>query len=391
MSAPVVQLHARRGPSYCRSRQSQFNGELPRGEILLGDAARQLRQLPAASVDCIVSSPPFYMLRDYGVSGQIGLEDNIDAWVEHLRSVFAELARVLKDSGSAWLNLGDSFSRHARYGAAPKGLLCAPERLLLALASDGWLVRNKVVWAKPNPMPSSVTDRLSLTYEVLYFLTRSPRYYFDLDAIREPHRSRRSASKSQRPQKYGGKERASWAGPLAGANDGLEKARAEGRPGHVLGKNPGDVWTIPTAGFGGHHFATFPPELIRRPILASCPEAICTECGQPWRREVSVRHIGKVERPPREQFVMAMSNRWQTLREVGDLVPCDCRAPTRPGVVLDPFMGSGTTAIAAKRLGRDWLGIELKPEYVEMAMQRIEAERARAEGVINNKQRRNEK
>jgi DNA modification methylase len=301
------------------------------------------------------------MLRDYGSDGQIGLEANVDVWVDELRSVFGELARVLKSDGSAWLNLGDSFSRHAKYGAPPKGLLCAPERLLLALASDGWLVRNKVIWAKPNPMPSSVSDRLSLTYEVMYFLTRSSRYYFDLDVIREPHRSRRTPSRSHGHQKYAGKKRQPWAGPLAGANDGLERARAEGRSGHLLGKNPGDVWTISTGGYGGYHFATFPSELIRRPILASCPEVLCTRCEQPWRRRV------------------------EAVRTTGEFTPCACRAPTMPGVVLDPFMGSGTTAVAAERLGRDWLGIELKPEYVELAMERIQIERARREGVINNK------
>jgi len=264
---------------------------------------------------------------------------------------------VLKTSGSLWLNLGDSFSRHQRYGAPSKGLLCAPERLLLALAADGWLVRNKVIWAKPNPMPSSVTDRLSLTYEVLYFLTRSPRYYFDLDSIRVPHRSTRAPfTKPLSEVKYNGK-RPMWAGPLAGSNDGLLKARAEGRSGHVAGKNPGDVWTVATAKFGGAHFAAFPVGLIDRPIRATCPGRVCVSCGTPWRRS---------------------DGRFQP--------GCRCERTWRPGLVLDPFMGSGTTAVVAERLGRDWLGIELKPEYVEMATQRIEAERARREEVMNNKE-----
>src|SRR5271166_5249657 len=140
--------------SYCRSHRAC--SELPRGRILIGDAAEKLRLLPASSVDSVVTSPPYYMLRDYRTSGQIGLEPTVESWVDNLRSVFAELARVLKNGGSCWLNLGDSFSRHDRFGAPPKGLLCAPERLLLALAADGWLVRNKVIWATPNPMPSSV-------------------------------------------------------------------------------------------------------------------------------------------------------------------------------------------------------------------------------------------
>ena len=165
-----------------------------------------------------MTSPPYYMLRDYGSTGQIGLESSVDEWVEHLRLVFAELRRVLKPAGSLWLNLGDSFSRHARYGAPPKSLVCAPERLLLVLAADGWIVRNKVIWAKPNPLPSSVADRLNLTYEVIYLLVRSPQYFFDLDAIREPHGSHNARRVGTPVDK-----KPDWAGPLAGKQDGLRR------------------------------------------------------------------------------------------------------------------------------------------------------------------------
>src|SRR5579859_2029963 len=142
--------------------------ELPRNTILIGDATTRLRELPNASVDCVITSPPYYQLRNYQAAGQIGLEPSVDGWVRALTPVFAEAARVLKPTGALWLNLGDSFSRHHRYGAAPKSLLLAPERLLLALSQEGWIVRNKVIWSKTNPLPSSVTDRLSLTYEVVY-------------------------------------------------------------------------------------------------------------------------------------------------------------------------------------------------------------------------------
>jgi DNA modification methylase len=310
--------------------------ELPRNTILIGDAATRLRELPTASVDCAITSPPYFQLRNYGAAGQIGLEVHVDGWVAALERVFTEVARVLKPTGVLWLNLGDSFSRHSRYGAPPKGLLLAPERLLLALASDGWLVRNKVVWAKTNPLPSSVTDRLALTYEVVYFLARSPRYFFDLDAIREPHRS--SAAKRGRPPLNLTPD---WAGPLATTLGGLRRARAAGTPGHPLGKNPGDVWQIATHGYKGAHFATFPEALVRRPLMATCPQAVCIACGRPWRRKAEV------------------------------LVPCGCGAPTRPGVVLDPFFGSGTVGVAAQKLGRDWIGIELNPAYVRLAEARL--------------------
>jgi DNA modification methylase len=310
--------------------------QLPRNTILVGDAAARLRELPSSSVDCAITSPPYFQLRNYGAAGQIGLEPHVDGWVASLQRVFSETARVLKPTGVLWLNLGDSFSRHISYGAPPKGLLLAPERLLLALAADGWLVRTKVIWAKTNPLPSSATDRLSLTYEVVYFLTRSPHYFFDLDAIREPHRS--SAAKRARPPLNLTPD---WTGPLASTRGGLRQARAAGIPGHPLGKNPGDVWQIATHGYKGAHFATFPEALVRRPLLATCPRAVCTACHQPW--------LSKGNLP----------------------VPCGCGASTRPGVVLDPFFGSGTVGVAAQKLGRDWLGIELNPAYVQLAQERL--------------------
>jgi DNA modification methylase len=265
----------------------------------------------------------------------------VDAWAKNLRAVARQIGRVLKPSGAFWLNLGDSFSRHARYGAPAKGLLLAPERLVLLLARDGWLVRNKVIWAKTNPMPSSIRDRLSLTWEVMYLLVRSPSYYFDLDAIRVPHISA-SARSARQPLGH----RPVWAGPLAGTHDGLRRARAAGLPGHPLGKNPGDVWRISTRSFAGSHFATFPPELIRRPILATCPPLVCSHCGKAW---------GKIGG-----------------RGNGPAGPvCSFAATPRPGVVLDPFFGTGTVGLVAAELGRDWLGIELKPEYVELARSRL--------------------
>jgi DNA modification methylase len=304
-----------------------------------------------------VTSPPYFALRNYGMVGQLGLEPSVDEWVGNLIVVVDEMARVLVPTGSLWLNLGDSYSRSPTHGALPKSLVLAPERLLLALAERGWIVRNKVVWAKPNPMPASVGDRLTATWEPLYLLVRSARYFFDLDAIRVPHRSTRQPSRKQ-PRTSTGP--ASWAGPLAGDQAGLARLHAAGRAGHPLGKNPGDVWSLPTANFRGGHHATFPEGLVERPIRATCPDRVCRACDLPWRRA----------RPGRALGHLAVA---QSVEPA-----CACCAGWRRGVVLDPFIGSGTTGVVAERLGRDWLGIELNPSFAAIAMQRIEAQRARA-------------
>jgi DNA modification methylase len=337
--------------AYCR-RQVPAR-QLPRQQVLLGDAARRLAELPAASVDTVVTSPPYFLLRNYDAAEQLGLELNVEAYVEHLVAVLEEVARVLKPTGSLWLNLGDSYSHSNEYGAPPKSLLLAPERITLALVARGWILRNKVVWSKPNPMPQSVGDRLTCSWEYFFHLVRTPRYFYDLGAIREPHLSaKKSLTTAARHAKAKtgparNSARPSWAGPLAGNNAGLRRARAAGRPGHPDGKNPGDVWRVPTASFKGAHHAVYPTNLIARPLLATCPARTCVACGQPWTQT----------------------------RAVAKTPSCACDAGWQPGLVLDPFMGSGTTAVAAARLGREWVGVELNPEYRKLALARIAATR----------------
>ena len=296
--------------------------DLPKNKILVGDVRKVLDTLPEASIDTVVTSPPYFRLRDYGHEQQIGLERSVDQWVDELRLVACGLRRVLKPTGSFWLNLGDTFSRHPMDGATPKSLVLAPERLALALVADGWVLRNKVIWAKTNPMPTSVKDRLSCTWEVVYFFVREQHYNFDLDAIRVPHtsskaRSKRAASKTTGNAKAWSVPEA-WRGPSSGSNGGLDRLKSMGLPGHPLGKNPGDVWHIATAGYRGAHHAVYPIALAERPILATCPP---------------------------------------------------------DGVVLDPFMGSGTTAIAAERHGRQWVGIEVNAETARLAEMRTFDER----------------
>jgi site-specific DNA-methyltransferase (adenine-specific) len=329
---------------------------LPRNTILTGDAREVLADLLPESVDCCVTSPPYAnKLRDYGRPGQLGREPNVAAYVENLRGVLRLVRRVLKNDGSLWLNLGDTYSKHASQGAPRGSLFLAPQRLALALSADGWIVRNVVIWQKPNPLPQSARDRLSPTHEVVIFATKQREYFFDLDAIRVPHRSVRRARASAKE----------LARLYQGGNNGLGKLKAAGRVGNVRGKNPGDLWTVPTASDRSGHQATFPEALTEGPILATCPERICEQCDSAWTRPTRI-----VSRRTNE-------GRRHT-REVGALRRCDCFAPSRPGVVLDPFMGTGTTAVVAERLDRDWLGVELNAAYARQARARVASRRRAA-------------
>ncbi|KPM55404.1 DNA methylase N-4 [Frankia sp. R43] len=326
--------------------------QLRRNQVIVGDALTRLAELPPSCIDCVITSPPYFGLRDYGHSGQIGLESNVEAWVECLRVVAREVARVLKPGGSFWLNLGDQYASDAAEGAIKKSLLLGPQRLAVALAADGWIVRNQVIWAKTNPMPSSVADRLSPTHEVLYFLVRAPRYFFDLDAIRvpptsRPPRPRPAVAAREYPPREAAPERSGLS-----RNTGLDQLKRLGRGSHPLGRNPGDVWSLATGGYRGAHFATFPIKLVQRPLLATCPEQVCAACGQPWRRVPLDR---------------------QALRpKIGQLKPdCGCDSEVVPGVVLDPFMGSGSVALCAQAHGRDWVGIELNPVYAALTRRRL--------------------
>jgi DNA modification methylase len=326
----------------------------PRDQILVGDARRQIKTLPDESVDMILTSPPYFRLRDYQVSGQLGMEPTVAEWVANLRGIAAQVARILTPTGSFWLNVADTYATHPKQGAARKSLLLGPERLGLALLTDGWRLRNKVVWRKANPMPSSVRDRLTCSWEALYVFVRSDRYFFDLDAIRVPHQSRPAKAKPGFQRSQG---REPWRGSNGDDAAGLTFMKAQGLVGHPLGKNPGDVWTIPSSGYRGAHHATFPVSLAERAITAGCPEARCSRCYRPWQR-ATIRTLGNA-----------------AIR--GALQPaCACGAPAEPGLVIDPFLGAGTTAVAAERLGRDWLGVELNPDFAALADQRLKQARA---------------
>jgi len=234
----------------------------PHGTIIVGDALNRLQELETSSIDCVITSPPYFRLRNYQHHQQLGLEDTIQGWVNNLLTITDEIARILVPTGTLWLNLGDSYSTHQREGAPRKSLLLGPERLALTLIQHGWTLRNKIIWAKTNSIPSPVTDRLSCTHEVIYLLTRNPRYYFNLDDIRQPPKTRcatrdghpspppRQPRAHTRPQLHpprrGMPEH--WRGPNTAGDKGLAAMKRQKTICHPLGKNPGDVWRLAASG-----------------------------------------------------------------------------------------------------------------------------------------------
>ena len=285
-----------------------------------GDAQTVLAGMPDGAVDCIATSPPYFGLRDYGVDGQIGAESSPGEYVARMVALFREARRVLSDDGTLWLNLGDSYASGSRTAYADTGkatgrtgltrppsalpgknLLGIPWRVAFALQDDGWILRNDIIWHKPNAMPESVTDRLSGRHEHVFLLTKSPRYWFDLDAIREPAGDYEGVTWADR--KAAGEPLRRGSRPRMG--EMTQFRAAEG------GKNPGDVWSIPTVPFPGAHFAVFPPAIPERCILAGCKPG---------------------------------------------------------GTVLDPFSGSGTTGLAAAKHGRRYVGIDLNADYHDLAL-----------------------
>jgi len=300
-------------------------------EVHQGDAIEKLKEIPEESVDLVVTSPPYYGLRDYGEDEQIGLEETPYEFIQNLVNVTNEIYRVLKPTGSFYLNLGDTYAGGGGISGVPddwdsastqdrdkypdsvlardvefpdKCKMLIPHRTAISLMDNGWICRNDIVWSKPNPMPESVTDRRSTKFEYVFHFVKQQDYYYDLDSIKVP------SKQPNRPNLDGGSATINYE-PGTAVN-GREKTDNK--------KNPGDIQEITTANHSDAHFAVFPEELIEPHIKSSCPEN---------------------------------------------------------GVVLDPFMGSGTTAVVAEKLGRDWIGIDLNKDYVEMSYERIDDETKR--------------
>lgn len=433
--------------------------------LLTGDCLDVLPTLPEKVFHTCVTSPPYFGLRDYGtakwdggdpecdhlgepfrtranvntntgrapdkkntegrqpmgqvcakcgarrIDSQLGLEPTPDEFVAALVAVFREVRRVLRDDGTVWLNMGDSYASGGRStwrsdasenkgqdvqngmarpaqppGLKVKDLIGIPWRVAFALQADGWYLRQDIIWAKPNPMPESVRDRCTKAHEYLFLLSKRPRYYFDHEAMKEP-----AVAKPQ-------KRLTSTADQPKGANrahtSGLHNPTCQG--GTSTTRNRRSVWTVTTKPFKEAHFATFPPDLIEPCILAGCPAQCCGECGAPYARQTEKGEVDKEWQrrcggdstggysgeATKDYQSAGAQNASDVKRRIlegmrpkittGFVATCDCGADPVPGEVLDPFAGAGTTGLVARRLGRDATLIELNPDYNDMAEKRIE-------------------
>ena len=379
-------------------------------KILNMDVNDGLRTLPEKSVHCVITSPPYWGLRDYGIEGQIGLEKTPEEYLEKMVQVFREVWRVLRDDGTAWVNMGDNYATggyepHDK-GAAENGYDCPagwaakargqgamkiagigglkqkdlvgmPWRLAFALQADGWYLRSDIIWAKPNPMPESVNDRPTKSHEYVFLLTKRARYFYDQEAIREPqtgntHSRGDGRNPKQAPEDSNIRAKLSW------HLSTLERDLPNGR-------NRRTVWEIPTQPTPEAHFATFPEALVEPCIKAGTSERGCCEkCGAPWERIVE-REAQYEKRQDRGQpngiMPQVDSSGWKPakIRETiwQPLCLCGTTSIMEPGIipctVLDPFGGSGTVAKVARDLNRNAILIEINPQYVEIAKRKLRA------------------
>lgn len=439
-----------------------------RNRIIVADVRDGLAQLPDHSIDCVVTSPPYWGLRDYDLEPQVwdgdadcehcwepaatdaahdkhnskqpaspqkrvgfnqrvaehratdfgrsctkcntwegclGLEPTIEVYLRHLLAIFDDIRRVLKPTGTCWVNLGDCYRGGWNLSASgkfrdtsltnvqSKSLCLVPHRFAVAMIERGWIMRNHVVWHKPNCLPQPVRDRFTNTWDHMLLFVKQPRYWFNLDAVRVPHRT-----KFKRPIKVDPvRSRLPASGPTRGKNPGdcwqapidTQSSEATAPPPDV-----GDLWVIPTRPSKNAHFATFPERFVELPIRAGCPPLVCKRCGVPKR---DIRHIpanpnafdislrdakAGVRKLPGKQISADRAAQYDEAtyaaqaREVAISEGCSCRRGFHKGIVLDPFMGSGTVAVVARRFARDFVGFECKPAYAEIARQRLRRGRA---------------
>ncbi len=421
-----------------------------RNKIFVGDAREILRGIPDESVDCVITSPPYWALRDYNTQplvwdgdkgcrhewetmrqkwhsdrgpnkrkeifdddfqvegtthdvckkcsawrGSLGQEARMELFIKHLCDIFDEIKRVLKNTGTCWVNMGDTYSA-TRWTGNGKGqamnkfrdghrdiaikkitdledkCLCQiPSRFAIEMINRGWILRNEIIWHKPNCMPSSVRDRFTVDFEKLYFFTKSQKYFFEQQFDKANYDGRKDtlmkgSAKYNQPMMPGKK-------PHTMALRGHERWQKDDRGNYI--RNKRCVWTINTRPFKDAHFATFPPELIETPTKAGCPALVCVRCGKPrfpiYKTKAKQHSIGATSGMYWKTRDFKGDNTVRNMSEKIGYSDCECNAGWKHGIVLDPFIGSGTTAVVAENFGRDFIGIELNPKYVAIAEKRI--------------------
>jgi len=378
--------------------------------IYQGDCLEVLKTLPDESIDCVMTSPPYWALRDYGVKGQLGLEPTFQEYISRLCDIFDEVKRILKKEGTCWVNMGDTYAggggNSSKYTCGPNGidkrekarpplsitnkfskwqsgtpdsiqrchefeknfgdirnkcLLQIPSRFAIEMCNRGWILRNEIIWHKPNCMPSSVKDRFTVDFEKIFFFTKSKKYYFKTQyepAISEgrTNNSRTTHKEYQMHNIYTVTDK----------------------------RNMRSVWRIATKPYKEAHFATYPEALCETPIKAGCPEFVCKKCGKAREKVYSkAEKTRDVEWHPEKYGIDDEGTKrlgrmqpsrsvYRTTKELG-YTDCGCNAGWEGGIILDPFIGSGTTAVVAIKQNKKYIGVELNSKYIELAQKRINA------------------
>ena len=431
--------------------------ETDSGKLYAGDVSDVLDTLPEKSVNMCITSPPYWALRDYGtatwkggdencdhqigrntrgglsnnqkgnkgsfgdesvkngeccpkcgakrIDKQLGLEPTFDEYINRLCDIFDGVKRVLRDDGTCWVNIGDTYwgsgagtqyepktenakevytipyyshkntqrNKDANYKS--KCLVQIPHRFAIEMTNRGWILRNTIIWHKPNCMPSSIKDRFTVDFEYMFFFSKKKKYYFEqqFDNLKHPE---------AKGMKFGGDKAKGYGNPIYSGN----KYNAN----NLTGRNKRTVWTIPTKPFSEAHFAVFPEELITTPIKAGCPQEVCKKCGKPKelvkvdtgkRRKVE-NYTGEATKDYDNAKAQNPSDTKRRILESQRIIyetklekQCDCNAGFEKGTVLDIFMGAGTTGLVAEKMNRNWVGIDLNKEYCDIAIKRIDNER----------------
>ena len=397
--------------------------------IIHGNNMEILPTLPAESVNCVVTSPPYWGLRDYGVKGQLGLEKTFEEYIKNLCDIFDEVKRVLRADGTCWVNLGDTYWGNKGNHYPAKSLCLIPQRFAIEMVNRGWILRNTIIWHKPNGMPASAKDRFTVDFEYLYFFTKSNKiqfwtnsktgecvrkqpigikgiegedwewrekrkkvslwrghdYWFEQQF--EPHNTKDDLDR--RKNKY-------WSMNIADGGSGKQNKGRDRREFYgKYGKNKRTVWTIPTQPFPEAHFAVFPEGFVEIPIKAGCPKYICKKCGMARMKIYKIigkqitesmkiagcnkegKYKGTDQKDYKNAFAQGPSETKKRILESMSQIKesyytdCGCNEGFEGGIVLDPFMGAGTTAVVAIKQGKRYLGIEISEKYIKIAEKRI--------------------